>query len=235
MSRFHRYLLFIVVALATVAHGNGWCNQPAFQKYSISSPLLFSCDDSELRTEISSLRQEIQQQEFCATQITNEDLQRELKQFCNISALVSEISQLRLEIGMLKDTINAAFPVLPLGSPSNPASNCSEIFQQNSTATTGTYWLSTGDGAVNVTCDFDVQLPPPSPVMGWQEIANINMSDPINSCPSPLRETTNPSIGGVRNPQTVEDVSLSSSPRTVCLSPSCVDVLLVLAIVLQMH
>ena len=44
-----------------------------------------------------------------------------------------------------------------------------------------------------MTCDFDVQLPPPSPVMGWQEITNINMSDPTNSCPSPLRETTSPS------------------------------------------
>ena len=111
-----------------------------------------------------------------------------LKQVCEGSINVTE--QLHEEI--IRTLTN--FVTAPsVGSPSSPAANCSEIFRQDSTATSGTYWLSTGDGAVNVTCDFDVQLPPPSPVMGWQEIANINMSDPTNSCPSPLRETTSPS------------------------------------------
>ena len=54
-------------------------------------------------------------------------------------------------------------------------------------------FLVSGNELVQVKCDFDVQLPPASPVKGWQEIANINMSDPTNSCPSPLRETTSPS------------------------------------------
>ena len=53
--------------------------------------------------------------------------------------------------------------------------------------------MFSGNELVHVKCDFDVQLPPPSPVKGWQEIANINMSDPTNSCPSPLRENTSPS------------------------------------------
>ena len=187
-------LLLNIVALTTVAHGNGWCNQPAFQKYSISSPLLFSCDDSEIKTEISSLRQEIQ--ESYTTQLKIEQLQgdiRELQQVCNVSALVTEISQLREMISVLKDSVDSFLSSDSTDSASKPATNCSEIFQQDSTVTTGTYLLSTGDGAVNVTCNFDVQLPPPSPVRGWQEIANINMSDPTNSCPSPLRETTSPS------------------------------------------
>ena len=131
-------LLLNIVALATVAHGNGWCNQPTFQKYSISSPLLFSCDDSEIKTEISSIRQKIKQS--CATQTSIEDLRREiqlLQQLCNVSALVTEISQLRKEIRMLKNSVSATFSMEPVGSPSNSPSNCSEIFQQDSTATTG--------------------------------------------------------------------------------------------------
>ena len=71
-------------------------------------------------------------------------------------------------------------------------STCNEIFQQDATASTGTYRLNTAEGTVNVTCDFDVQLPPHCPVRGWQEIANIDLSDPTDSCPSPLREITSP-------------------------------------------
>ena len=182
---------FSLVALATIVCGNGWCNQPAFQKYSISSPPLFSCDDSDLKSEINSLQQKVQQS--CSAQSNIEQLQsviRQLSQACNISALVAEISQLREEIRMLKDNDSAALPgsVEPLGSPSNPAANCNEIFLRNSSATTGPYWLNAEDGAINVTCDFDIQLPPPSPARGWQEIVNIDLSNPTNSCPSPLRE-----------------------------------------------
>ena len=191
--KFFTHLLSLV-ALATAAHGNGWCNQPAFQKYSISSPLLFSCDDSDLKGEVSSLRQEIQQS--CSNQVNFEQFLAEIQQLqqaCNISAIVAEISQLHEEIRSLRDSIIPP-PITPIGSLSNPASNCSEIVKENEIATTGTYWLSTGDGAVNVTCDFDVHLPPCNPaVRGWQEIANIDMSNPANSCPSPLRETTSPS------------------------------------------
>ena len=182
--KFFTHLLSLV-ALATAAHGNGWCNQPAFQKYSISSPLLFSCDDSDLKGEVSSLRQEIQVnfEQFLA------EIQQ-LQQACNISAIVAEISQLHEEIRSLRDSIMPPPITPPIGSLSNSASNCSEIAKQNETAATGTYWLSTEDRAVNVTCNFDIQLPPPSPVRGWREIANIDLSNPTNSCPFPLIENT---------------------------------------------
>ena len=189
-------LLFGLFALATVAHGNRLYNQSAFQKCSISSPLLFSCDDSELKAEISSLRQEIQQlcsiKTNCYSKLSQNEIQQ-LQQVCNVSVLISEISQIHKKIGMLNESVYAILSMDPVGSPFNPASNCSEIHRQDLTSSSGTFWLSTGGGRTKVFCDFNVQLPPSSPVWGWQEVANIDLNNPTDLCPFPLRENTSPS------------------------------------------
>ena len=186
MKKFCSFYLIVAVVfkLAIVAHGNEWTPSPDCQ----SRKHAFVYDDSDLQAEVSALWEEFQQS--CYNETSIQQLQNEfqqLHQVCNMSVLATEISQLREEISILNDSITA---IPPLGSLSNPATNCNEIFQQDSSSSTGIYWLSNGVDIVSVTCDFDVQLPPPSPVSGWQEIANIDLNNPTDSCPSPLKETT---------------------------------------------
>lgn len=178
------YLLLISLVINAV-HGNGWCNQPAFQKYSIKSPLLFTCDNSDLKNEITALRQEFRQQsliELAAIEQLSQQLQL---QTCDLSPLLNEIAHLRDLVSVLASNETSESPK-PL-----PSSNCGEIFTRNPQACSGLYQLNINGTIVNVTCDFSIKLPPLNSSRGWQEIANVNMSDPNHSfCPPPLRKSS---------------------------------------------
>ena len=94
--------LFVAVALVIVAHGNGWtCTPPP----KCSRNHAFFYDDSELRTRLSSIRQEIQQSCRNQTDTLQNEIQQ-LQQICHVSALVTEVSQLREEIRMLNNFVN---------------------------------------------------------------------------------------------------------------------------------
>ena len=162
MEAFTAYLFSCLVTLATVSSGNGWSNLP---RCNINSQPT-TCDNTETLNELSLLQQGAQQ---------------------------SFESQAQLILQLSQEIINLRNGLIPIGSsPYNPASSCRRIFENDGSATTGTYWLNTGGATFEATCNFDVQLPPPNPAIGWQEIANIDLSSPSNSCPSPLRETASP-------------------------------------------
>ena len=119
-----KFCSFVAIVLAIVAHGNGWTPPP----HCSGRRRAFFFDGSDLQAEVSALWEEFQQS--CYNETSIQQLQNEfqqLHQVCNMSALATEISQLREEISILNDSITA---IPPLGSISNPASHCSEIFQQ---------------------------------------------------------------------------------------------------------
>ena len=77
------------------------------------------------------------------------------------------------------------------GSPSNPAISCTEIYNSNSSSPSGYYWLqSSSENITRAYCDMERTC---SGVQGgWMKVANINMTDPTNSCPSGLQTLTSP-------------------------------------------
>lgn len=204
MQRISPIQALVIVVIATAHTANAWCDRSTYAKYSVTSPLLFTCDNSEVKREIASLKEDIVQ--ACSNQTLCEDLVMipdQLPNF-NISELLNEISSLRMilnqllnqnfnivkEISALREEVKM---LIPLGSMTNPASSCSDILAQNNTASSGYYWLSVNNIATNVLCNFDVQLPPSDPTRGWVQIANIDLNDPSQSCPGSLREISSPS------------------------------------------
>ena len=82
-----------------------------------------------------------------------------------------------------------------LGSTSNQAAkSCGEIYQCNSEATSGLYWLATGDkGRIRihqVYCDMEAWHC--GVKGGWMRVAYINMRQRGARCPSPFRLVTSP-------------------------------------------
>ena len=72
------------------------------------------------------------------------------------------------------------------------AKSCGEIYQCNSEATSGLYWLTTGDeeSVQRVYCDMEAWHC--GVKGGWMRVAYINMSQPEAECPSPFRLVTSP-------------------------------------------
>ena len=157
---------------------------------------------AQVNSSVSKLRQEILEDintDLREIQLQQFNFNQELYQQLNHSHLSNQ-QQLNSSVQKIQelqyaslDRINELQFSCCDGSNSSIPSSCKSIFEQDPTATTGTYWLNTRDGIIRVTCNFNVQLPPPRPVRGWQEIANIDMSNPTDSCPSPLNETISPS------------------------------------------
>ena len=80
-----------------------------------------------------------------------------------------------------------AQPCTGLGSTSDQAAkSCSEIYQCNSEATSGLYWLTTGDeeSVQQVYCDMEVWHC--GVKGGWMRVAYINMNQTGEECPSPF-------------------------------------------------
>ena len=64
----------------------------------------------------------------------------------------------------------------------NPASSCMQIAGDNLSALSGLYWVENSTGsAVQVFCDMDRHCC--NSTGGWVRVANLNMSDPNQSCP----------------------------------------------------
>ena len=64
----------------------------------------------------------------------------------------------------------------------NPASSCMQIAGDNLSALSGFYWVENSTGsAVQVFCDMDRHCC--NSTGGWVRVANLNMTDPNQSCP----------------------------------------------------
>ena len=97
------------------------------------------------------------------------------------------IEQLRQEI------LEGVMKLLPClaNSENNPATSCKEIHDCNSTAPSGNYWISTDSVPQEVYCEMRATQCG-NITGGWTRVAHINMSEPQQTCPSPLRTLTTP-------------------------------------------
>ena len=73
----------------------------------------------------------------------------------------------------------------------NPATSCEEIHKCNPTAPSGYYWINTTTGPLQVYCQMETNNCG-NITGGWTRVARINMSEPQQTCPSPLRTLTTP-------------------------------------------
>ena len=68
-------------------------------------------------------------------------------------------------------------------SEDNPASSCGDILQCNSEATSQDYWIQTTNGSRLMYCHMEEDK---CGVRGVMRVVNINMTNPEETCPSPL-------------------------------------------------
>ena len=68
-------------------------------------------------------------------------------------------------------------------SEDNPASSCGDILQCNPEATSQDYWIQTTNGSRLMYCHMEEDK---CGVRGVMRVVNMNMTNPIETCPSPL-------------------------------------------------
>ena len=97
----------------------------------------------------------------------------------NISQEVSSIVQTVLPQGSM------------LGDRENPAASCQKIAENRSTASSGNYWLKSGNGsAVQMFCSMARRCC--NSTGGWARVAYLNMTDPTHQCPPAWKGITQP-------------------------------------------
>ena len=71
----------------------------------------------------------------------------------------------------------------------NPAASCQKIAECNSSASSGDYWLRSGNGsAVQMFCNMTRRCC--NSAGGWTRVAYLDMTDPTHQCPAAWREIT---------------------------------------------
>ena len=73
----------------------------------------------------------------------------------------------------------------------NPATSCKEIYNCDPNSPSGNYWISTDSVPQEVYCEMRATQCG-NIAGGWTRVAHINMSEPQQTCPSPLRTRTTP-------------------------------------------
>ena len=86
-------------------------------------------------------------------------------------------------------------------SEDNPATSCKEIYECNSTAPSGYYWVRNATGQLQVFCDMDTTNCG-SITGGWMRVAHIDMTNPANTCPENLTYTVQSSTRMCRSSHT---------------------------------
>ncbi len=85
---------------------------------------------------------------------------------------------------------------------SDPGTSCQSIYECGlGQLPSGSYWITNGQGAaIQVNCNMDMLC---GMAGGWMEVANLNMSDPVQQCPfgwryysSPVRACGRTDTGG---------------------------------------
>ena len=78
----------------------------------------------------------------------------------------------------------------PAGSFLNPASSCKDI---PTNSPSGKYWIQTKTGyATRLYCDMEQHALCSDSIGGWLKVADIDMTDPSQSCPAPFATLTSP-------------------------------------------
>ena len=76
-------------------------------------------------------------------------------------------------------------------SACSPAPSCKVIYQHNPNTPSGYYWISTDVGPQRLYCEMNTTRCG-NTTGGWTRVAHIDMKEPQQTCPSPLRTLTSP-------------------------------------------
>ena len=118
------------------------------------------------------------------------------------------------ERSMIQNTIlpQTCRPNLRLDQ-NNPAASCKQIGECKSTASSGNYWLKSGNGtAVQMFCSMARRCC--NSTGGWAHVAYLNMTDPTHQCPSVWRQITQPKRTCGRNNQSLSGGGCSTARFT---------------------
>lgn len=156
-------------------------------------------------------------------------------QACDTEELSSDGDR-RLDPAVLQEAVNEASSLLQqaiessldglLGRtllglvPDYPAPSCRDLFVQGVANTSGYFWIeSDGGTAVEVFCDLESHFRGRDP--GWMRIANLDMADPSQICPSGLSLVTEGKRSCGRSTQRPGCSSVTFSTQDVSYSKVC--------------
>ena len=97
----------------------------------------------------------------------------------------------QLREGILEEVRRELNLICPGDREMYPATSCKEIHGCDPTAQSGYYWINTTTGPLQVYCQMETNNCG-NITGGWTRVAHINMSEPQQTCPSPLRTLTTP-------------------------------------------
>ncbi len=104
-----------------------------------------------------------------------------------------ECHEIREEINRLLEPIRLQldyhFPV-PLGFQTKPAVSCKELHEGYPDAPSGYYWIGQSGSPVSVYCDMTGTCG--DLTGGWMRVANIDMTNTSQQCPSGFKQTSSP-------------------------------------------
>ena len=108
-----------------------------------------------------------------------------------IREIVETLNVLRSEIRNIKDTQmeehNELKKIIRKGSHPNPAISCSDLLQDSPS---GKYWIQTSSRNSPVQVYCDVTRTCCNSTGGWMRVANLDMTDPSQQCPTGFRLVT---------------------------------------------
>ena len=114
---------------------------------------------------------------------TLNDKEKELLKEDILNTLRKEVCQLNL-CNSFKTTCRGM-------SADNPATSCKEIYDCNSSTPSENYWISTDSSPREVFCEMRASRCG-NITGGWMRVAHIDMSEPQQTCPSPLETIASP-------------------------------------------
>jgi len=110
---------------------------------------------------------------------------------------------------------------LHAGTYKNPASSCQQIAELNSSSLPGYFWVTSGsDSPAFVYCTPNTHCCTNASVQGWMRVANLDMTDPSQGCPTGFRLTTTPKRGCFRT-TTPGCTSVTFDTQTITYSKVC--------------
>ena len=94
----------------------------------------------------------------------------------------------------------------------NPATSCQQIIEDSSSASSGDYWLRSGNGsAVQMFCNMTRRCC--NSAGGWTRVAYLDMTDPTHQCPRQWKEILTPKRTCGRTNETLSDGGGCSTAR----------------------
>ncbi len=127
------------------------------------------------------------QDKTCATESFKSENDRKFAPIL-LQEVIIEASSLLQQV--IEDSLDGLLERRLLGVvPDYPALSCMEVLEQGISNISGYFWIEGGSGtAVEVFCDMQSRFRGQEP--GWLRIANVDMRDPSEVCPSGLRLVT---------------------------------------------